>query len=120
MSEIQLLTILRAGIGIGALLAPRLAVRLLGLDAHPQLPFLARLLGIRDAALAVGLQLSPPENRSLWLQLGLVCDATDGLAGILAGRRGELSRASTVLVSAPAAFGCGLGVAALRSLERDG
>ena len=35
----------------------------------------------------------------------MACDAADAAAGVLAGRRGELSKLSTVLVTAPALAG---------------
>ncbi len=119
MSEISLLTGLRASIGAGTWLTPRLAGRLFGLDAgaNPQLPYVARLFGVRDAALAAGLQASSGQSRRVWLQLGIACDAADALAGVLAGRRGELSPTSTVLVTVPALLGIALGVRALQKSD---
>ncbi len=121
MSEISLLTGLRASIGAGTWLTPRLAGRLFGLDAgaNPQLPYVARLFGVRDAALAAGLQASSGQSRRVWLQLGIACDAADALAGVLAGRRGELSPTSTVLVTVPALLGIALGVRALQKSDGD-
>jgi lipopolysaccharide/colanic/teichoic acid biosynthesis glycosyltransferase len=48
---------IRASVGAGAWVAPQLAGRLFGLDtvANPQLPYMGRLFGIRDVALAAGL-----------------------------------------------------------------
>jgi hypothetical protein len=119
MSETGVLTGVRAGIGAGAWVAPRLAGRLFGLDAdaNPQLPYVARLFGVRDLALGVGLQLSTGQSRRLWLRLGLLCDAADGVAGIVAGRKGEIPKLTTVLVTAPALLAIGLGVAALRAAD---
>lgn len=119
MSQISVLTGVRVSIGAGAWLAPGLTGRLFGLDAvaNPQLPYVARLFGVRDVALAAGLQLSTGQSRRLWLQLGIVCDAADGVAGILAGRHGQLSKLSTVLVTAPALLAIGLGIAALQAAE---
>ncbi len=116
MSGVTVLTGLRTSIGAGAWIAPRKTGRLFGLDAvaNPQLPYVGRLFGIRDVALASGLLLSSGESRRLWLQLGLACDAADGIAAILAGRKGEISKLSTVLVTAPAVLALGLGIAALR------
>jgi hypothetical protein len=119
MSEVAILTGLRAGIGAGAWLAPGLTGKLFGLDAgaNPQLPYVSRLFAVRDAALAAGLQLSSGQSRRLWLQLGVVCDVADSVAGIIAGRGGQLSKLSTALVTAPALLGVGLGIAALRQPE---
>ena len=44
-----------------------------------------------------------------------MCDAADAVAGLIAGRNGQISRTSTVLVTAPALAGIGLGVAGLRA-----
>ena len=53
------------------------------------------------------------------VELGIVCDLADTVAGLLAGRNGTLSKASTVLVTAPALLGIGLGIAALKAEEQD-
>lgn len=121
MSEITMITGLRSSIGAGAWVAPRLAGRLFGLDAdaNPQLPYVGRLFGVRDVALAAGLHRSSGQSRRLWLQLGLLCDAADTIAGLLAGRKGEISKTTTVLVTAPAVLGIALGVAALRGEQDD-
>ncbi len=119
MSEISVITGLRAGIGAGVWVAPRLSGRLFGLDAdaNPQLPYIGRLFGVRDVALAAGLQMSSGQSRRLWLQLGIVCDVADGVAGLLAGRNGSLSKLSTALVTTPALLGIALGIAALQAEE---
>jgi hypothetical protein len=115
----QALIGMRASIGAGAWIAPGLAGRLFGLDpvANPQLPYVGRLFGVRDVALAAGLQLSSAESRRLWLKVGLVCDVADTVAGILAGRSGQISKLSTVLVTAPALIGIGLGIAGLQAAD---
>jgi hypothetical protein len=119
MPDVSALIGLRSSVGAGAWIAPRLAGRLFGLDAvaNPQLPYVARLFGVRDVALAAGLGLSSGESRRLWLRLGIVCDAADAVAGILAGRGGQISKLSTVLVTAPALLGIGLGIAGLQAVE---
>jgi hypothetical protein len=117
MPQINAIVGLRAAIGASAWLAPNLSGRLFGLNpsANPQLPYVGRLFAIRDVALAAGLAQSSGESRRLWLQLGVLCDAADALAGLLAGRGGQLSKVSTALVTGPAVMGLGLGVAALRA-----
>jgi hypothetical protein len=105
----------RTAIGAGTWLAPRLSGRLFGLDAsaNPQLPYIARLFGVRDAALAVGLASSSGAQRSLWLRIGIACDLADAAAGLAAGRRGELPKPATVLVTAAAVGAAALGILAL-------
>jgi hypothetical protein len=103
----------RAAIGVGAWTAPGLAGRLLGLHtgSAAQRQLMVRLFAIRDLALAAGLRYSGEESRRLWLQLGILCDAADGVAGLLAGRQDK----RLALLALPALLGVGLGVAALRA-----
>ena len=96
-----------------------MAGRLFGLDVagNPQAPYLARLFGARDAALAYGLQTTSGATRAQWLKIGVACDLADALAGIFAGRKGELPAFTTVLVTATALTAAGLGVAALQDTQ---
>ncbi len=112
---IETLAAVRLGIGAGAWLAPGLAGRMFGLDVsgNPQAPYLARLFGIRDVALAWGALGSEGETRRRWLLAGLGCDVADALAGAAGGRAGYLPKATTVLVTGTALAAAGLGAAAL-------
>jgi hypothetical protein len=114
---IQSLIGVRGAIGAGAWLAPRLSGRLFGLDpaANPQAAYLGRLFGVRDAALAYGLSTGTGSQRAAWLRIGIACDLADAAAGIFAGRRGELPKFTTVLVTATAIGAAALGVAALQA-----
>jgi hypothetical protein len=119
MSSLRALTAIRAAIGALTWLAPRLSARLFGIsaDANPQLPYIARLFAVRDLALAAGLQTSEGDARRQWVRIGIACDAADAVAGVLAGRRGELSTVSTVLVTGPALAAIGLGRSLLHELD---
>src|SRR4051794_2970905 len=116
---IRNLAMLRLAIGVGAWVAPNLAGRLFGLDpaANPQAPYLARLFGIRDVALALGTLQSAGEARRQWLQLGVACDAADAAAAVLGGRSGYLSAATAVLGGGTAAVATGMGVQALQAAD---
>jgi hypothetical protein len=105
----------RLAVGTSAWATPRLAGRTFGLDAdaNPQSPYLARLFGVRDVALAVGVLTTTGESRRHWLTLGMACDAADAVAGVLAGRGGYLPKVPTVLVTGVALIAAGLGAAAL-------
>ncbi len=107
---------LRAAVGAGAWLAPRLSGRLFGLDiaANPQAPYLGRLFGVRDVALAVGTSSSSGSERAQWLRLGVACDLADAVAGLAAGRRGELPKAATFMVTTTALVAAALGITALQ------
>jgi hypothetical protein len=113
---VQGLVGLRSAVGASAWLAPRLSGRLFGLDpaGNPQAPYLARLFGVRDVALAFGLGTSSGVQRSMWLRIGIACDLADAAAGVLAGRRGELPKRATVLVTATALGAAALGIVGLR------
>jgi hypothetical protein len=116
---IQNLVRLRGAVGAGAWLAPRMSGRLFGLDpnANPQAPYLGRLFGARDVALAFGLSTSTGNQRANWLRIGVACDLADAVAGLLAGRRGELPMRSTILVTGTALAAAALGVVALQAAE---
>jgi hypothetical protein len=110
------LTGLRLVVGASSWAAPRLTGRLFGLDveSNPQAPYLARLFGARDLALAWGALGAEGSARRQWLVAGLACDAADALAGVLAGREGYLPRLSSALVSATALGAAAMGAIALR------
>jgi hypothetical protein len=114
-NALGLLAGLRLAVGIASWSTPRLAGRLFGLDAeaNPQSPYLARLFGVRDVALAWGALGSEGEARKRWLTAGLACDVADVLAGIAGGRRGYLPKLTSALVSGPAVSAVVLGAAAL-------
>jgi len=107
---------IRIAVGAGAWATPRLAGKLFGLDAsaNPQSPYLARLFGARDVALAYGVLASDGEARRRWLAVGVACDLADAVAGIAGGRGGYLPKLSSALVSATALSATALGILALR------
>jgi hypothetical protein len=106
---------LRLAVGVSSWATPRVAGRLFGLDseANPQAPYLARLFGIRDVALAWGTLTSTGSTQRQWLVAGLACDAADTLAGIAGGRAGYLPQLTSVLVTGTALSAAVLGAAAL-------
>src|SRR2546423_13769312 len=79
-------------IGAGAWATPRLAGRLFGLDVagNPQAPYLARLFGARDLALAWGALGAEGSARRQWLLAGPARDGADPPAGGGGGGRGRL------------------------------
>lgn len=112
---IKALVGLRMGIGVGAWLTPRLAGRLFGLDprGNPQAPYLSRLFGARDFALAAGVLGAEGDAQRQWLIAGLACDVADSLAGVAGGRGGYLSAFPAILVTGTALSAVALGVVAL-------
>jgi hypothetical protein len=118
-SAVKQLGIIRAAVGAGAWLTPRLSGKAFGLDAagNPQSPYIARLFGARDVALAYGTMTTTGEEQDRWLVAALGCDAADALAGIAAWRGGYLSPFSSFLVTAAAVNGVVLGAIALRGSQ---
>jgi hypothetical protein len=115
-SAIKQIGVVRAVVGAAAWIAPRPSGRLFGLDtgANPQAPYLGRLFGARDVALAAGTLTTTGESQDLWVKAGLGCDIADAAAGVAAWRGGYLSPLSGVLVTAAALNGVVLGLIALR------
>jgi hypothetical protein len=107
---------MRMVIGASAWAAPRLTGKLFGLDAeaNPQAPYLARLFGARDLALAWGALGAEGRARRQWLVAGLACDAADAIAGVAGGREGYLPKLTSVLVSATAVAAAATGAVVLR------
>jgi hypothetical protein len=113
---VRSLAVARLAIGGSAFATPRLAARAFGLDAegNPQAPYLARLFGVRDAALGVGILVSEGEARKQWLMIGVGCDVADAVAGLAGARAGYLPKATTALVTGAAVSAVAMGVLALR------
>jgi len=108
---------IRVAVGVGAWLFPRVAGRLFGLDAaaNPQSPYLSRLFGVRDVALAIGALQTAGDAQRTWVQLGLVCDVADTAAALAGQRAGYLPTPSAVLVGIPAVATTVLGVRGLQA-----
>jgi hypothetical protein len=115
-STINGLAALRMAIGVGSWATPRVSGKLFGLDAaaNPQSPYLGRLFGARDFALAWGALNTEGEAQRQWLVAGLACDVADALAGIAGGRGGYLPKLTSTLVTGTAIAAAAMGAAALR------
>ena len=73
----------RVAVGLAALAAPRLSMRLIGLGgaADPGRDFAVRAFGAREVALGAGYLLSGDlTGRRLWARLGLAVDALDAVS----------------------------------------
>jgi hypothetical protein len=103
--------------GVAFFAAPRPSMRAVGLapDDNPQALHWARIFGIRDAALGLGLLGSRGDARRLWWRLGMLCDAGDAAAGVLSWRRGDLPQRprTLVLFTGSALAGVAFGAAAM-------
>jgi hypothetical protein len=105
----------RAVIGASSFLTPELGGRLMGLERStiPHTAYMARLFGVRDAALGYGLSQSRGDARTTWLRAAAACDLGDAVATYIAWRRGHLPTPSAVLIGITAVGALGLGLAAL-------
>ena len=84
---------IRAAVGVGALVAPRLTGRLFGIDvdANPAAPYLARLFGARELYMASPFLMTDPNLDEQELAARAVpVDAADTAAALAAGVRGYL------------------------------
>lgn len=108
---------LRLAVGITSYAAPNFGGKLFGLEpeANPQAPYLGRLFGIRDVALAIGPLRAKKKAQNNWIELGIMCDAADAVAAFLGGGKGYLSPTTTAMVAAPAIAATAMGVVALRN-----
>jgi hypothetical protein len=115
-SAVKQLGAVRAVVGVASWVAPRLSGKSFGLSAddNPAAPYLGRLFGARDVALAYGSMTSTGEDQDRWLMAGLGCDIADAAAGIAAWRGGYLSPLSSFLVTSAAVNAVVLGAIALR------
>lgn len=106
----------RTMVGLTSLAGPRLARQSLG--AGPTLGAdggtLARMFGIRDAAIGVATLSGDATVRRTGLKLGMVSDVAD-VGSVLLGRRGGVSGAGALLIGGAAAFFAVAGAVALRS-----
>ena len=107
-------------VGGGALVAPRAAGRLWGIDTDAGSPsvYLARLFGVRAVAMAALVLAARDEDRRRQLQLGVAVDLVDAAAAAAAGRDGGLRRATAVAATLAALVEAGLGVASLVNDDR--
>jgi hypothetical protein len=111
---------LRIVVGVVSYFTPRLGGRLFGLDtrANPQAPYLARLFGVRDLALAVGALQSTGATQKQWRQLGMACDVADVGAAVMGRRDGSLPLATAVLVGGTAVAAAAMSAAAAGEVDQ--
>lgn len=103
-------------------MAPEKTARLFGisLDENIAGPFLGRLFGARDIAMAMMVSTAEPEEQRRQLRVGVVVDSLDAAAAIIAGTKGRLTKRSAIMAAAVALLAAGLGVMAqMESVETE-
>ena len=85
MDNATTLSLARIVAGAGAWAAPEFGLKTAMLDpTAPQSPYLVRLFGVRDVALGAITLLAKPEAKPALLKLGILVDAGDAAAAVLA------------------------------------
>lgn len=108
---------IRVGIGVGALLVPRVTGRLFGIDveANPAAPYLARLFGARELYMASPfLMPAPGLDEQELASRAVPADAADVVAALAAGLKGYLPWRAAIPAGAVAALSTYLGSIASR------
>ena len=115
----RVLLTVRLVLGLTSWFTPKFFMGAIGMDPHanPQACYMARLFGVRDLTLGLGLLSSRGDARRVWWRLGMLCDLGDAAAGFVSGRSGQLpvGRGVTVLFTGAGVVGATLGAAALAS-----
>ena len=94
----------RLGAGALSWAQPERATKAFGLPG-PTSDYTARLFGIRDIALGLGVMSRKPAVRKATLRLAMLCDAADCAAGVLEAKAGKTTPAgSALLIGGAAAF----------------
>lgn len=116
MNPVTGLALGRLAIGSVALVSPATATRLFRLDGggNPQLPYLTRLFGSREIVLGAATLATRGATRRNLVLAGVAVDAADAAAGVLAGREGSVSKATSGFLTAPAVGAVLAGLAGLR------
>jgi uncharacterized membrane protein YfcA len=107
----------RLAAGVGALVAPRLFARVLGIDpeSNPAAPYLTRLFGAREVYMAVPFLMPVPGLDETELAARAVpVDATDAIASFLGGVGGYLPWRAALPATVAGGIGTWLGMVASR------
>jgi hypothetical protein len=114
MDNATALSLARIAAGAGAWATPELGLKVAMLDpTAPQAPYLMRLFGVRDLALGAVTLLASPDHKPALLKLGLLVDAADAAAGVMAYRAGAVKPPTGFALTAMALSGVLAGVVAL-------
>lgn len=106
---------IRTGLGVGALLAPRLTGKLFGISVedNPAAVYLARLFGARELFMAAPFYIEDADELQAYaLQAGVAVDAADVVAAGAALVRKNLSVRAATMAALTAAAAVALGVIA--------
>lgn len=116
MNLVTVLSIVRVGLGAGALIAPLTAARSLGMrsENRSESAFLTRMYGVRQLALGGLTLMSGGAPRRVLTQAGIAVNGVDAAAGVVELSRGTLQRRSGLLSVTAGLVGLACGIAGLR------
>jgi hypothetical protein len=104
----------RIGAGVLTWANPPLSATVFGIKGGAESSaYTARLFGIRDIALGLGVMSRKPAVRKATLRLAMLCDAADCAAAVLDAKQGKLTPAGSALLIGGAAAFAVMGVIAL-------
>lgn len=111
----------RLALAVSMLANPKLVMRLFGMgEQHNAAPAFARMFGIRNGVLGLGLvNLASVRDPQRLVITNIVVDAVDAMAFIDAKRRGEFSTRSAVMSTGVALAAVAMGVLALPAVSRE-
>lgn len=112
------LALIRIGNGGSALIAPKLLLTRLGVDAetNPAAVYGLRMFGIRTVLIGLDLLSSDRDARERAVRLALLIHGSDTISTVFAGVRGDLPKRSAVRATAISSINIALSVLARRGL----
>lgn len=103
------LILMRTFVGVSALLTPRLAARIFGVDPDSSSAWVTRLFGSRELALAGVLLAATPEQLPTVAALGAAIDTADVASSLVEHGRGSVSTYTLISGGVGAAVFAALG-----------
>jgi hypothetical protein len=115
MNPVIGLSLGRVAVGVVAVANPDVITRTFQLDTQssPQLAYLTRLFGAREAALGVATLVTTGRTRKALTGIGILVDATDAGIGYLSMRDGVISQRGAAALIGPAVGAVGSGLMGL-------
>lgn len=117
MDPVTGLSLGRIAIGVGSIVAPAPTARVFGLRPaeNPQLPYFARMFGVREIALGALTLMATGDVRRTLVRAGVAVDGGDAVTGIIGLARKEFPLLAGGMLVAAALGAAATGASALTS-----